>query len=217
MAAGRFFTSAWHFGPKHPVIFGCAVSAVKTTSSDYIVQRYFENKENIDWRRNFVFFSWGLVYLGGVQYFIYGPLFTRHLFPSAAAFVAKPFRDKLADRAGQLVVVKQVALDQLVHHPFIFFPAFYQVKDFIEGGSVAEGFRKYRKNVTEDMKLTWSIWVPAFFVNFSICPIWMRIPFVAGVSFVFTMILSKRRGEAEVADASEKPAVPFVQPAEPEK
>eukprot|EP00927_Polykrikos_kofoidii_P003862 TRINITY_DN11551_c0_g2_i1.p1 TRINITY_DN11551_c0_g2~~TRINITY_DN11551_c0_g2_i1.p1 ORF type:complete len:218 (+),score=33.17 TRINITY_DN11551_c0_g2_i1:52-705(+) len=216
MAAGRFFTSAWQFGPKHPVIFGCGLSALKTTSSDYIVQRFVENKENINWRRNFVFFSWGLLYLGGVQYFIYGPLFTRHLFPSAAAFVAKPFREKLADRAGQLVVSKQVALDQLVHHPFILYPTFYQVKELIEGGSVAEGLRKYRKNLTEDMMVTWSIWVPAFFVNFSICPIWMRVPFVAGVSFVFMSIFSMLRGEPEVADASGKSAATSLQPAEPE-
>ena len=35
------------------------------------------------------FGSFGLFYLGGVQYFIYVPLFSR-LFPNAAAFAGKP-------------------------------------------------------------------------------------------------------------------------------
>ena len=61
-------------------------------------------------------------------------LFAKRLFPSAAAFVAKPLRDRLADRAGQLTVVKQVALDQFIHHPFVLFPAFYCVKESIERG-----------------------------------------------------------------------------------
>ena len=43
---------------------------------------------------------------GGIQYAIYVPLFGR-LFPSAAAFAAKPFRDKLADPRGMAVVAAQ--------------------------------------------------------------------------------------------------------------
>ena len=40
-------------------------------------------------RRTTAFGAFGLFYLGGVQYFIYVPLFTR-LFPNAAAFAGKP-------------------------------------------------------------------------------------------------------------------------------
>ena len=40
-------------------------------------------------RRTVAFGSFGLFYLGGVQYFIYVPLFSR-LFPNAAAFAGKP-------------------------------------------------------------------------------------------------------------------------------
>eukprot|EP00971_Amphidinium_carterae_P194790 3865241-Amphidinium_carterae.1 len=82
----------------------------------------------------------------------------------AASFAAKPIREKLTDRHGQLVVLKQIFLDQVrvrhrsackdaptectkgieqrvgqrtcrhgvsaaIHHPFVLFPAFYQVKD----------------------------------------------------------------------------------------
>ena len=35
--------------------------------------------------------------------------------------------------------------------------------------------------------VTWRVWVPVFTINFSICPLWLRVPFVAVVSFGFTM------------------------------
>eukprot|EP00931_Biecheleriopsis_adriatica_P063244 TRINITY_DN38255_c0_g1_i1.p1 TRINITY_DN38255_c0_g1~~TRINITY_DN38255_c0_g1_i1.p1 ORF type:complete len:210 (-),score=40.91 TRINITY_DN38255_c0_g1_i1:44-673(-) len=184
-------------GRRRPLLFGMGVSALKTSGSDIMAQKYFEGRQEIDFRRNFVFFTWGLLYLGGVQYFIYVRLFTRHLFPNAARFVAKPWREKLADTPGQITVLKQVFLDQFVHHPFVLFPAFYQVKEFIEGGTPAEAFRKFRKNWAEDLKLCWAVWVPAFLVNFSVCPTWMRVPFVAAVSFGFTIALSCLRGAPE--------------------
>merc|ERR1719159_574472 len=100
--AARFFGTLRSFPIQHPVLFGCGVSALKTGASDFTTQRFVEGKEKINWTRNAVFWTWGCVYLGGVQYFIYVKLFAKHLFPSAPAFVAKPFREKLADRAGQL-------------------------------------------------------------------------------------------------------------------
>jgi hypothetical protein len=38
--------------------------------------------------------------------------------------------------------------------------------------------------------VTWQVWVPVFTVNFSVCPLWLRVPFVAVVSFGFTMYWS---------------------------
>lgn len=70
------------------------------------------------------FASFGFIYLGGVQYAIYVPFFGR-LFPGTAAFVAKPLREKLKDTKGILGTMAQVFLDQAVHHPLMYFPAFY--------------------------------------------------------------------------------------------
>lgn len=199
MVAGprAFLNAVAGFGKKHPVIFGCSISALKTSSSDFVAQTVIEKKDSVDWRRNSVFFAWGLLYLGGVQYFIYVRLFAHRLFPGAASFAAKPIREKIADKAGQKAVIQQVFLDQFVHHPFFLFPAFYQVKEFIEGGKPEDALRKCWKNWREDCMVCWSIWVPAFLVNFSFCPIWMRVPFVAVVSFGFTIILSCMRGAQE--------------------
>lgn len=184
---------------QHPVAFGCGISALKTSGSDFFTQRWFEgrNLSQINWRRNGIFFTWGFLYLGGVQYFVYVKLFAKYLFPSAAGFVAKPLRAKLADRAGQITVLKQVGLDQFVHHPFVVFPTFYQVKELIEGGTPMDGVRKCWKNWYEDCMLSWSVWIPVFLFNFSFCPLWMRVPFVAIFSVFFTCLWSLKRGETE--------------------
>lgn len=188
---------------QRPFSFGVAISTVKTGAADYIAQMYIEERQTLDRTRSAVFLMWGAVYLGGVQYLIYSHLFPRVLFPSAATFVAKPFAERLADRAGQQVVAQQVALDQFLHHPLVLFPCFYIVKEHVELSatpalSVARtGLQKYATNVWDDCLFCWRTWVPAFFVNFSVCPIHMRIPFVAAVSFGFTAFFSIRRGERQ--------------------
>lgn len=190
---------------ERPFTFGVLISSAKTGAADYIAQSCIEQRPTIDKTRSAVFFTWGAVYLGGVQYMIYSYLFPRILFPSAAAFVAKPLAERLADRAGQLVVVKQVALDQFIHHPFMLFPCFYIVKEHVESHAVMPtwtvaraGLEKYVTNIWDDCLFCWRTWVPAFLVNFSVCPIHMRIPFVAAVSFGFTASFSIRRGPRQL-------------------
>jgi len=189
--------------PRYPFAFGVGVSCVKTGAADALVQTVVERKEEFDYRRNAIFLLWGAVYLGGVQYFVYNTLFTRVLFPSAGKFVAKPFRQKLADTAGQVTVVKQVFLDQFVHHPFVLFPAFYTTKQFMEdgkfdGSTVPIALQKYAQNYQADLLACWTTWVPAFLVNFSICPLWARVPFVAVISFGFTAYMSATRGAPQL-------------------
>lgn len=44
------------------------------------------------------------------------------------------------------------------------------------------------------MLALWKVWVPATIINFSFMPMHMRIPFTAGVSLIWTCILSAMRG-----------------------
>ena len=187
----------------YPFAFGVGISCAKTVAADATAQLYVEGRDTLDKRRSAVFAMWGALYLGGVQYFIYNILLPRWLFPSAAAYVAKPVAERLKDRAGQITVVKQVALDQFIHHPFILFPCFYCVKEFVERGAAfdsdaaRDALSKYRTNMLEDLKACWATWVPAFLFNFSINPLWARIPFVAVVSFGFTTYFSFLRGKPQ--------------------
>jgi len=188
-------------GSRHPFAFGTVVASAKTGMADFIVQKYVERNEKIDRRRLALFSFWGFFWCGTVQYFIYVKLFAQVLFPSVRGFVSKSISGKLADKQGQLIVLKQVALDQFVHHPFFVFPAFYTLKCIVESedalspsGYFLKGLGNYRNNITTDLTVCWSTWVPAFMINFSICPLWMRVPFVAGVSFFFTMYWSFLHG-----------------------
>jgi hypothetical protein len=89
-----------------------------------------EQREEIDWRRNAAFASFGFFYLGGVQYGLYVPVFGR-MFPGTIAFAAKPLRAKLQDAKGMFQVGAQVFIDQCVHHPLMYFPVFYCTKELV--------------------------------------------------------------------------------------
>lgn len=53
---------------RHAFAFGSGVTGAKTFIADILVQTMYEKRETIDWRRNFVFSSFGLCYLGAFQY-----------------------------------------------------------------------------------------------------------------------------------------------------
>mmetsp|Transcript_12949 Transcript_12949/g.20766 ORF Transcript_12949/g.20766 Transcript_12949/m.20766 type:complete len:408 (+) Transcript_12949:69-1292(+) len=195
MASGssRLLRSIVSFPVRKPLIFGLGFSCVKTSFADLLVQKFVEKRTEIDWRRNSAFGLFGLLYLGGVQYFLYVPVF-RRLFPNAEAFATKPVKEKLKDTTGQLTMLKQVFLDQCIHHPFFYFPSFYAMKEIVVGGKLQDAKKKYQRNFKDDIFALWKIWVPATMVNFTFMPMWGRIPFVASTSLVWTCILSYMRG-----------------------
>eukprot|EP00878_Enallax_costatus_P017191 GHUV01018048.1.p1 GENE.GHUV01018048.1~~GHUV01018048.1.p1 ORF type:complete len:164 (+),score=53.53 GHUV01018048.1:1038-1529(+) len=87
-------------------------------------------------------------------------------------------------------------------HPFCYFPVFYGMKGYVEGRSPASIYEKYRADLWENCKALWTIWVPAQLVNFSVVPRHLRIPFVAGVSFAWTVIISVMRGALDGTKAA---------------
>lgn len=156
---------------KYPFAFGVLFSGCKTSFSDYLVQKVVERREKVDWRRNAAFACFGFFYLGGVQYTIYVPLFSR-LFPNAAAFAAKPLQHKLRDTRGIVTLFAQTLIDQCLHHPFLYFPVFYCTKELVMADDKnPPDFRRclqeYRRNMSEDLQALWKIWVPATLVNFA--------------------------------------------------
>ena len=94
---------------KYPFAFGVGLSCVKTSFSDLLVQKVVERREEIDWKRNAAFAAFGFFYLGGVQYTLYVPVFSR-LFPQAVKFAAKPLRSKIRDFKGMAQLAGQVSL-----------------------------------------------------------------------------------------------------------
>lgn len=63
-----------------------------------------------------------------------------------------------------------------------------------EKPDIGKCLANYRANMKEDLLALWKIWVPAMIINFSFMPMHARIPFAAGVSLLWTMVLSAMRG-----------------------
>jgi hypothetical protein len=67
--------------------------------------------------------------------------------------------------------------------------------DHAEWEWVRHGMSTWRNNVGADVVEYGKVWGPALIFNFSVCPAHLRVPFIAGVSFFWTMVLSIMRGK----------------------
>jgi predicted amino acid-binding ACT domain protein len=78
----------------------------------------------------------------------------------------------------------------------MYFPAFYCTKELVmrKNPDLSRCLADYRVNMREDLLALWKIWVPATLINFAFMPMHLRIPFTAGVSLLWTAILSAMRG-----------------------
>lgn len=178
---------------KRPFITGFITTGFKTTAADIFAQKVMERREEMDWRRNATFTAFGFMYLGGFQYFLYNKVFQR-------------LCHHLKYTHGQTVAVgSKVFLDQALHHPFMYFPVFYSIKALAYNQPVYEyATTKYKNEIWDTVRALWCVWVPAQVINFSVVPMHFRIPYVAGVSFLWTVILSVMQG---IFDTSSKSAV----------
>merc|ERR1719221_83752 len=97
-----------------------------------------------------VFNLFGLIYLGGFQYFYPVNVFKR-LFPGVDAFTSQTWAAKLTDVPGLLALGAQTALDMGVM-TFAYLPTFYVFKGFVFGDTwdptdwVKDGISNYCKN-----------------------------------------------------------------------
>jgi len=181
---------------RHPFAFAILVTTVKTGAADLLVQKYVEGRETIDWKRNMVFLSFGVTYMGAWQYLLFVKIMPR-LVPGAEEFARKSIRDKLADSAGIRGLLIQNFVENGVNNPLLYFPIFYTIKELLEGGDLSVGMKKYRAHFWEDLTAIWSVWIPAQFINFAFSPLWFRVPFVAIVSAGWTSFVSFKRGSRE--------------------
>lgn len=167
----------------HPLATGIWTSGLKTSAADLFAQKVIEGKKEIDWTRHAVFCTFGFAYLGGFQYWLYNVKFTQWCGPITAKF---------GHRASAPI---KTFIDQAIHHPFLYFPTFYAIKAKVSGEPLSYAVQKYKSEIWESVKTLWSVWVPLQLINFAFVPRHMRVPYVAGVSFGWTMILSVMQGK----------------------
>ncbi|GLC55817.1 hypothetical protein PLESTB_001032000 [Pleodorina starrii] len=167
---------------KYPMATGVVTTVIKTSAADLFAQKVVERREEVDWRRHGMFVMFGFGYLGCWQYYLYNDLFVRWCKPITT----------LVGHYGSAPL--KTFIDQCIHHPILYFPSFYTLKGLVEGRPISDSMADYREHLWDNCKALWMIWVPAQMVNFTVVPLHLRIPFVAGVSFAWTVVISCMRG-----------------------
>jgi hypothetical protein len=164
--------------------------------------------DEIDWKRNGIFVVFGIVYLGGFQYWIMVNKY-RQWFPTMDRFGKLPLKEKIKDTAGIIDAVKMVCFDVFVHLPWMYFPSFYTCKEIVSGTSynpidwVTQGITKYSKNMKEDLTAMIKLWGPSDCVQFAL-PVHIRMPFRHLVSFGWTAYVSFTRGAVDPDPSKEE-------------
>lgn len=84
-----------------PFLAQLAVSTVKTTAADVLVQTVAEKKswKDIDWRRTTIFAGFGFAYLGCFQWYLLINKYSKW-FPTMKNFASLSLREKLHCRQG---------------------------------------------------------------------------------------------------------------------
>lgn len=192
---------------RRPRTFNLMMATSKTWLADMLVQmaegRAKGSSHSVDWRRSAAFAVFGFFYVGLVQWALYVSVMTQ-ICPNAISFSNQPWSEKLHNVPGQVDLAKQVVLDNFFFAVLIYFPVFYVVKELLNGSRspVADALRRYRGNFVSDNLASMAFWIPGDFLAFA-APIYLRLPIDHSVSFIWTMVLSYKRGAA--APPAEKP------------
>jgi len=179
-------------GRRHPFALSLVTATGKTIAADVVTQRYLEERDPssapLDLQRVGVFTAFGFWYLGAFQYWLYTLKF-KAWFPAAEAFgehasLAARYRD----RAGLRDLLKQVAVGNFLHIPFVFLPCFYLTQEAVlctaprgsrdgpsDGFSSERALKRYRHNLWDDLLSAWAIWIPGHAIFFSV-PLYLRLP-----------------------------------------
>ena len=52
-------------------------------------------------------------------------------------------------------------IDQAIHHPLVYFPAFFGIKAVVSGQPLSAAVHKYQTEIWDSLKALWMVWVPA--------------------------------------------------------
>eukprot|EP00929_Paragymnodinium_shiwhaense_P028778 TRINITY_DN16611_c0_g2_i1.p1 TRINITY_DN16611_c0_g2~~TRINITY_DN16611_c0_g2_i1.p1 ORF type:complete len:230 (-),score=51.19 TRINITY_DN16611_c0_g2_i1:418-1107(-) len=169
------FISAYSSASKAwPLTIAFGTCWLKGSASDAVTQKVIEKKQHIDWRRNIAFATFSGAYLGCGQHVIYNILFTRWF--GTAQTIA--------------VSARKVLMDAFWHVPMLYLPLYYAFEDTILREGPLSGLRRYSEEWLDCMKPYWCIFSGFHFCNFILTPPELRIAAIAGVSFIWLIVLS---------------------------
>ena len=219
---GGLFRAYIGWAARQPFVSQVVVATGKTVAADVLVQTVVEKKKKLDVRRVGIFASFGFLYLGCIQYAIYVKGM-QNLFSKVALnrFCNASFRDKIRDRQGLKILAGTVAIDFFAIQPFLYWPAYYWVKEVGYDSGVAvsvskdkekanqeaeevnktsillKALGKYKDNFWQDNLGMCGFWLPADLIIYSV-PLHMRLHLNHGISFAWVALVSIFRGGSNV-------------------
>eukprot|EP01083_Nonionella_stella_P130836 397179_1 len=170
---------------KHPKGISIGFTCIKTLFADLVVQTCVDGHSvnTMDWTRAAVFGSFGFVYLGVFQYWLYNIVYFKW-FPSVTL----------------ISTAKKVAFDQFIKTPILYWPTFYSLQAALNerqwnAKTLQSVISTYQNNIVTDMKAVWTVWIPAQMITFGVMPLHLRLVWNASISFFWCCILSFMHGE----------------------
>eukprot|EP01062_Namystynia_karyoxenos_P066872 TRINITY_DN60793_c0_g1_i1.p2 TRINITY_DN60793_c0_g1~~TRINITY_DN60793_c0_g1_i1.p2 ORF type:complete len:222 (+),score=62.05 TRINITY_DN60793_c0_g1_i1:76-741(+) len=173
-AMKRFLKGIERFYGAAPLTAAFTVGCAQAAMGDAVTQVQWEQCEQMDWWRVAKFSFFGGAYTGALQQIIYNVVYTR-IFGSSTALA---------------VAMRKLALEQFVHVPCFYFPAFYIYKCVVSGGTVADGVAVYKDEAWVALSACWLVWTPVQIATFTVIPVNLRIPWINTFTFIWNMWLS---------------------------
>ena len=167
----------------------------KASAADMIAQNQEIRKaqsSEINTRRNLAFILYGGAYQGVFQEHMYN-----HIFPVLFGSGTDP-----------ITVASKVVFDILLLNPLLCLPVAYLSKSVIFKYSPKQAIERYISDIKERnlLQKCWSLWLPVQCLTFSVVPEYLRIAFIACVSFFWLILLSSitAKGEAAMSNADDE-------------
>lgn len=166
----------------NPLKTSIATTTTKAGVADLIVQLAIEGRSEVDRRRSATFLLFGCAYQGCFQYWMFTNLLER-LFPGR----------------GLLPALRKVLATNFVLDPCLFYPAFYTIKEALATetlrlDTVRTALANYGDNWKVDVRNNCAFWLPGHAVTYGLCPLHLRMPWVAAMSVGYVGLLSFTRG-----------------------
>ena len=135
---------------KRGLLCDVCIGAGLGLAGDYICQTWVEGEESLDTRRMFALSSFGAIYTGALSHLVY-PWYTivviRH-FPS------------IFSRSSFGLGIGASILDNFIHNPIFYIPAFYLYTDTVKGVRLEDAVLHLKNEWLEVFETCFAIWVP---------------------------------------------------------
>lgn len=142
----------------NPLLIKALTSLTGFTVGDFLAQKYVmpDEEKGYDLMRTVRLGSFGFLVHGPTGHFFYGWL------------------DKQIPGTAMKTVATKVAVDQLLWNP-CFGVMFFSYLGLMEGKSVSDIQAKIKNDLTTAVVGSWTVWIPAHFINFRFVPSSQRL------------------------------------------